>query len=171
MTEKPIFLKSDDSLHYCAEEMAKHHVGAIVVKDDSDILGVLTEQDIVRKILAQGINPLEKQVRDVMETDLVTVSPDTDIFEALVMMKEANIRHLPVVSDQKLLGLLTIKDILKIEPQLFELMVEKFELREEERKPINRLGPNEGVCNTCGEYTDNLKLKQGVLVCSDCLKH
>ncbi|MBW2970751.1 CBS domain-containing protein [Candidatus Woesearchaeota archaeon] len=58
------------------------------------------------------------------------------MYDSLVLMRDYNIRHLPVVHKKELVGYLTIKDILKIEPQLFELIVEKFELREEHRKPI-----------------------------------
>lgn len=170
MTEKPIFLRTDDSLKQCAEEMEKHHVGSILIKDDGDILGVLTEQDIVRKAIAKGINPLERSVRDFMETELTTITPGTDIFDALIRMRDMNIRHLPVVDGKRLLGLLTLKDILKIEPQLFELLVEKFELKEEHRKPINKIKENEGICSACGEYTDELRLKGRVLICDACFK-
>ena len=92
------------------------------------------------------------------------------MFEALIRMRDLNIRHLPVVDDKKLIGLLTLKDVLKIEPQLFELLVEKFELREEGRKPLNKREPNEGICQTCGEYAGELKTKDGVMVCSSCFK-
>jgi len=149
--------------------MDSHHVGAIVVKDSHDILGLITEQDIVRNVIAKGINPLENNIKEFMEKELTTIPPDMDIFDALVKMRDMNIRHLPVVDDKKLLGLLTLKDILKIEPQLFELLVDKFEVREEERKPINKIGANEGICQTCGEYAEKLVVKDDVMVCPACL--
>jgi len=71
-----------------------------------------------------------------METNLTTTTPDEDIFEALRIMRDYNIRHLPVMHQGKFVGLVTLKDILKIEPDLYEIMVEKIELREAERKPI-----------------------------------
>jgi signal-transduction protein with cAMP-binding, CBS, and nucleotidyltransferase domain len=169
MTEQPIFLRPDDSIEYCAKEMDHHHIGAILVKDEEDILGVLTEQDIVRGCIAKGINPLDKKVKDFMEKELHTITPDVDIFDALIKMRDLNIRHLPVVDDKKLLGLLTLKDILKIEPQLFDLLVEEFELREEEKKPIHKINKDEGICQTCGDYAEELKQSNGVFVCSKCL--
>ncbi len=169
MTVQPIFVRSDDSLEYCAKEMDHHHVGAILVKDEEDVLGLLTEQDIVRNCIAKGINPLDKKVMDYMERELHTITPDVDIFEALIKMRDSNIRHLPVVDGKKLLGLLTLKDILKIEPQLFDLLVEQFELREEDKKPIHKISKNEGICQTCGDYAEELKQKDGVFVCSKCL--
>ena len=168
MTTKPISVSSDASLEQCAKVMAQNHVGALVVKDNHLSKGLITEQDIVRKILAKGVNPLTKNVRDFMETKLITIGSDDDIYDALIKMRDSNIRHLPVVDKGKMVGLLTLKDVLKIEPQLFELLVEKFELREETRKPINRIISNEGICQGCGAYAENIKKLKGSLLCERC---
>ncbi|MBI2124682.1 CBS domain-containing protein, partial [Candidatus Pacearchaeota archaeon] len=146
MTTKPVSVSSDTSLEQCARMMAKNHVGALVIKDDHKSAGLITEQDIVRKAIAKGINPLTKNVRDFMEKKLKTISPNDDIYDALIVMRDSNIRHLPVVDNGKMVGLLTLKDVLKIEPSLFDLLVEKFELREEKRKPIDRIIEREAIC-------------------------
>ena len=169
MTQAPIVLSPLDSIKHCAEEMERHHVSTIIVEKNKKALGVISEQDIVRKILAKGLDPYRMKLEEVMEKEIITIKPGADIFEALMKMRDLNIRHLPVIDEGKFMGLLTLKDILKIEPQLFELMVEKFELREEQKKPINRIGKREGICNTCGEYAEELKRKDGVLVCEACL--
>ena len=103
-----------------------------------------------------------------METKLLMISPSDDIYDALIKMRDSNIRHLPVVEHGKMVGLLTLKDILKIEPQLFELLVEKFELREETRKPINRIISNEAICQGCGAYAEDVKKIKGSLLCERC---
>src|SRR3989339_1779499 len=168
MTTKPISVPSDVSLEECAKVMAKNHVGALVIKDNHQSRGVITEQDIVRKVIAKGINPLTKKVKDFMAKKLLTISPNDDIYEALIKMRDSNIRHLPVVDKGAMVGLLTLKDILKIEPSLFDLLVEKFELREEARKPINRIISNEGICQGCGAYAENIKKLKGSLLCERC---
>ena len=170
MTEKPIVLPPSDSIKHCSEEMAKHHVGTIIVKENEKVIGVIAEQDIVRKIIAKGLDPYKMKLKEVMETKLVTITADTDIFDALMKMKDLNIRHLPVIDNDKMIGLITLKDILKIEPQLFELMVEKFELKEEERKPIHHFNPSEGICQLCGEYSEKLNHIGNSLVCDKCKK-
>ena len=170
MTTRPISVSSDTSLAEGAEIMAKNHVGALVIKDDHNSKGLITEQDIVRKVLARGINPLTKKVKDFMEKELITISPNDDIYDALIKMRDSNIRHLPVVENGKMIGLLTLKDILKIEPQLFELLVEKFELREETRKPINRIIEREAICQGCGAYVENVTKVKGSLFCERCAK-
>lgn len=136
MTKKPIMVLPNTSVVECAKIMAKNHVGSLVVGRGKKLMGIITEQDIVRKIVARNQDVKKAKVEDYMEKRLVTVSPEVDIFAALKMMSEANIRHLPVMDDSNMLGFITLKDILKIEPELFDLIVDKFELREAGRKPI-----------------------------------
>ena len=170
MTTKPISVSPDASLEQCAKVMAKNHVGALVIKDDHKSIGLITEQDIVRKVVAKGINPLTKKVKDFMEKKVKTISPNADIYDALIIMRDSNIRHLPVVDNGKMVGLLTLKDVLKIEPQLFELLVEKFELKEETRKPINRIISNESIFQGFGAYSEDIMRVKGSLLCERCAK-
>ncbi len=168
MTKKPISLSPKDTLQKCAQEMAKQHVGAMVLTEGNELKGILTEQDMVRKVVAKGVNPLELKIKDVMESDVKVISPEKDIFEALIMMKDLNIRHLPVVDGKNMIGFVTLKDILKIEPQLFDLLVEKFEIREAENKPLNSPREKEGVCNICGKYAEEIEEQDGIMVCDKC---
>ena len=170
MTTKPISITSDASLEQCAKIMAKNHVGALVIKDNHKSIGLITEQDIVRKSVAKGINPLTKKVKDFMEKKLKTISSKADIYDALIIMRDSNIRHLPAVDSGKMVGLLTLKDILKIEPSLFDLLVEKFELREKTRKPISRIIAREAICQGCGAYVEDVVKVKGSLLCERCAK-
>lgn len=168
MTINPISISADISLLECAKIMSEKHVGTVVVKEWNS-LGILTEQDIVRKAVAHGIDINEK-VKRFMETKLITIPPDMDVYDALIKMRDNNIRHLPVIKNHEMVGLLTIKDILKIEPELFDLIVEKFELREESRKPINRIIPTEGICQECGNYSEKIIEASGTVLCDNCAK-
>jgi signal-transduction protein with cAMP-binding, CBS, and nucleotidyltransferase domain len=67
---------------------------------------------------------------------MVIISPEKDIYDAIIKMRDKDVRRLPVIHDGELIGLLTEKDILKIEPSLFDLLVERYEIREEDKKPI-----------------------------------
>lgn len=136
MTHEPVVISPNKTLREAAKIMAQTHVGALLVKENEQIIGIITEQDMVRKGIATAGNTALKKVKEVMETDMVTTSPDEDIFEALRIMRDYNFRHLPVMHGGKFVGLVTLKDILKIEPDLYEILVEKIELREAERKPV-----------------------------------
>lgn len=134
MTHRPVSVRSSMTLAECAMLMKDKRVGSLLVRDDGNLLGILTETDIVRKAVAVQKSPGALIAKDIMHSDVVTISPEKDVFEAINLMREQDIRHLPVVDDKKLIGLLTMKDVLRIEPQLFDLLVEKLEVREEERK-------------------------------------
>lgn len=168
MTEQPIAVAPSTALDVAARTMAEHHVGALVVKDANGMLGIVTEQDFVRKAIAPGLNVAGTPVKSIMANTIQTIGPDADIFDALIMMRDYNVRHLPVMNEKQFVGLLTLKDVLKIQPQLFELLVDTIELREAERKPINRIIPSEGICEECGEYTEALRDMKGTMVCPGC---
>lgn len=169
MTKKPITISPNVTIQKCAEIMEGQHVGALIVQGKGGLAGIITEQDIVRKSVINNDKPSVRVAGEVMEKEMHTIEPHKDIFDALLKMKEVNIRHLPVVSDGKMVGLLTLKDVLKIEPQLFDLLVEKFEIREEERKPVNKASYKEGICQLCGSYSEELTNNEGSLVCHKCL--
>jgi len=167
MTEKPITVSPKTSLQECAKLMEEQHVGSLLIKEDEEIQGIITEQDIVRKAMSKGL-PSTTEVINIMEENLITISPEKDIFEALRVMRDYNIRHLPVIDKNDFLGLITVKDVLKIEPDLFDIMVEKFEVREEERKPVYTQPEKEGVCELCGNYSEEMSYEDGSNICSKC---
>lgn len=169
MTRKPISVAPDRTIYECSKIMLQNHVGSMLVVVKGELNGILTEQDIVRKVVAKGLDPKNTTVKDIMITNLITMQPDADIYDALVLMRDRNIRHLPIMHKKEMLGYLTIKDILKIEPELFELLVEKFELREESTKPV--IGEEtmpEGICEMCGQHGDRLYHLEGILYCDSC---
>lgn len=170
MTHRPIIIGTDANLVACVDLMKRNHVGALLVSEKDELKGILTEQDIVHKLVGENRVANESKVAEIMEGTVNTVTPDQDIFEALMMMRNLNIRHLPVIEGGRLVGLLTLKDILKIQPQLFDLIVSKFELREEENKPINNIGDEEGICNICGNYSPKLKFRDEIAMCEECMK-
>jgi len=134
MTTTPISIDNEASIHEASKIMLDNHVGALLVTSKGKRGGIISERDIVRKAIAKGINPIDKSVKEFATTDLITIVPEADIYEAIIKMRDNNIRHLPVVEGDKYIGFISVKDILKIEPQLFEIIVEKFEIMEWERK-------------------------------------
>jgi CBS domain-containing protein len=136
MTQEPICVAPDDNVISCASKMKQFKVGGMVVKQGNKLVGICTEQDFVHNLVAENKNPNDFKVKDIMCSTVRTIEPDKDIFEAIMKMRDLNVRRLPVVSNNELVGIITMKDIVKIEPQLFDLLVDKIEIREEETKPI-----------------------------------
>jgi CBS domain-containing protein len=133
MTKQPITVSSEATLQQCAGVMAEHHVGSVIVEDEK-LVGIITEQDIVRKAVIHNRKPSQTLAGEIMERKLITISPDASIADALQLMAEKNIRHLPVLDTTDMVGLITGKDILKLNPTLFETIAHKIERREEQDK-------------------------------------
>ncbi len=166
MTQAPITITPETSVRECANLMRAEHIGGVPIVEKGELKGIITEQDIVRKVIALG-KDVKQPVSKFMVKKVITISSNKDIYDALVKMRDNGVRHLPVVYGRKLIGLLTVKDVLKIQPQLFELLAEKYELREESRKPVFTQTTS-GVCQVCGRFTEHLYDIDGVLMCAEC---
>jgi CBS domain-containing protein len=169
MVRKPIAVSPDASVKEAANLMKKHDVGSLVVNENDKLVGYITEQEIVHKVVARGLDPNKKKVKHIVNQDVKTVGPNTDIYDALKKMARFGVRQMPVVDRKKLVGLLTQKTILKVQPQLFELVAEKIELKEEHRKAIFGQDTLEGTCDLCGMFSENIKQVSGQFVCERCV--
>jgi CBS domain-containing protein len=94
--------------------MAANNVGIVAVLDGDRLVGVFSERDVVRKVVARGLDAAGTPVADVMTARLVVADADEDYQSAMSKMDQANIRHLPVVSGERLLSMLSIRDLMRI---------------------------------------------------------
>lgn len=136
MTNKPVTVSPDASVMDAATTMKEKGVGSLLVMQGSELAGIMTEKDIVVKVVSENKDPSITKVKSIMtaKEHIVSITPEKDVYEAMVIMRENEIRRLPVIQGNALKGLITQKDILKIEPALFELLVETIRIREEDRK-------------------------------------
>ncbi|WP_266204881.1 CBS domain-containing protein [Pontibacter kalidii] len=109
------------TVYYALECMVEQNVGALLVMDGERFAGIFTERDYARKIILRGKASKETQVREIMSEHPVTVTPDDTVENCMNLMTQKYIRHLPVLEDGKLVGLVSIGDIVKyiIEDQKF----------------------------------------------------
>lgn len=92
--------------------LAQHGVGAMIVLDQGKLVGVVSERDYTRKVALQGKNSKETTVAEIMTRDVITVTPTTGTRACMTLMSQKNIRHLPVVEGTKVLGMISIRDIM-----------------------------------------------------------
>lgn len=111
----------------CAGVMAAEHVSSAVVIENNAIQGIVTEKDLARKIVAKGLNPSDILVKDIMTRDVITIDPTTSLYDAMVKLNSKKIKHLPVVSENVVTGMITAMDILRVQPSLMEIMVARAE--------------------------------------------
>jgi len=93
--------------------MAEHSLGALLVMDGDELVGLFSERDYSRKVILQGLRSQDTPVRDVMSTSVITISPDESVQHGLTIMTEKYIRHLPVTDDSGVLGVVSIGDLVK----------------------------------------------------------
>ena len=171
MTRNFVAVKPDANLINCAREMMKKRVGSLVLKDGQKLSGLLTEKDIIWAMTKKGAKGLDKiKAGDVASKKIATIKPGADLYEALQRMKKLKFRRLPVTVDGNVIGMLTLKDILRIEPSLFS-DINKIEQIKEESEKLKRMKGErwikDGVCEECGN-SDILYKIDSRLMCLAC---
>ncbi len=98
-----------------ADTMHRHHIGSVVIVNDGKIAGIFTERDLLNRVVAPGLDPAATPVRDVMTSKLAVCTRDTTIEECRGVMSRSKMRHLPVVENGDLIGIISSGDILSRE--------------------------------------------------------
>ncbi len=110
--EKNFSVASTDTVLQALKVMAEAHIGAILVTEDGKIVGIYTERDYLYKGEIEGRLAKDTLVKDVMVSKMMTVTKDTTVEQCMGLMKQYNIRHLPVVEDEHLVGLVSMRDVM-----------------------------------------------------------
>lgn len=100
-----------------AKTMADSNVGCVAVLEDQGLVGIFTERDLLRRVIAENRDLDRFKVSDVMTAEVVCGAPDDSVGRAVLLMRKHRIRHLPVVEDDQILGMLSIRDLLRDEMQ------------------------------------------------------
>jgi len=173
MSSPVITVDEDATANRVAELMEKHELGCIIVTSkEGKPIGIITERDLVTRVLAKNVKPDTLKAKDVMTTPLITIEPDETISEAARKMSRLNIRRLGVVYKGQLIGILSSKDILAVMPELIETIQERALIEGENLAQTTMTEEEEsslaGYCDRCGGWSDNLKEVDGEFLCEDC---
>jgi signal-transduction protein with cAMP-binding, CBS, and nucleotidyltransferase domain len=166
MSSPVIAIDENSNMVEVAGMMRDHKVGAIIVTGNDDKpVGIVTERDVVVRVVSSGAIPREIQVKEVMTSPLRMVKPETSLIDAMSIMGRLNIRRLGVSYKGRLEGVISDKDILRMVPTMIEIVQERSRIR----RGDSLSGPSVvGYCDSCGIYTTNLRSMDGEFLCEDC---
>jgi CBS domain-containing protein len=106
---------ADDTVHNAVLYMTERNIGAVTVIEGNRVVGLFSERDLMKRVVAEGRDPAEVYVREVMTTALTTASPEESYEEGLRKMQQARCRHLPILENNNFVGLISLRDLLKVD--------------------------------------------------------
>lgn len=170
MSKNPITASYSSTIIDIARIMRDHNIGSVIILDDyGKPVGIVTERDIVVKVLASGLD-VNNGVSKVMSKPLITVNPSTRIVDAAKIMVKRNIRRLIVMDGDKMVGIVTEKDILKVAPEIIDILLEAMKVNVGVEYGYSSGGSLTGYCDCCGEWSDELIDFNSEYLCPECRK-
>jgi CBS domain-containing protein len=169
MTRPVITAGVDIDIYSAAKIMGKANVGSLIIVQGIKPIGILTERDLVKKIVAHAIDPRSVKAEEVMSSPLVTISPETSLRDAAATMLKSGVKRLPVISDGTLVGIITDTDL--VSGSSLGLSDILSDLLDMHRESIHFTEPREmvaGICEVCGQLSDSLENVNGELLCWSC---
>ena len=117
----------ESSVYEALQKMANHEIGALIVVEQGEICGLFSERDYARKVVLQGKQSKEIPVQEIMTRRVITLEPEQTVEAAMVVMSDKHVRHLPVVEEGRLIGLVSIGDIVQAVIEAQRLTIEELE--------------------------------------------
>lgn len=108
-------IEPEQSVRAAAMKMSERNIGAVAVVDSGELAGIFSERDIMARVVAKGLNPDDTPVRVVMSKEIVVADPRENVDDAILKMQSIGSRHLPVVQNGKLVGMISIRDLLEVD--------------------------------------------------------
>jgi CBS domain-containing protein len=122
-----ISINADETVYKALELMASENVGALLVMEGEQVTGIISERDYARKVILEGRSSLKTAVQKIMVTKVLYITPDMSVEEGLVLMSDKRCRHLPVFEDEKLIGMVSIGDLVKANVAEKDFMINQLE--------------------------------------------
>ncbi len=159
-----VYVSPDTSVKDVARILKTQHIGSVLVKDKEDVVGIITDTDIINRYV---IDRKGEKARNIMTKKLITISENKTIEDAARLMIEKNIERVLVRKNNRIVGMVSTMDILKVEPELYKNLLEALKMKS---GPIYKSDVMFGVCEKCGNYSDDLREVNGMWLCEECRK-
>lgn len=158
--------------------MTNGRVGSVIITKETHPVGIVTESDLVDKVISHNLLPARVKAGDIMSTPLITIAPEKSVELALREMVRRRIRRLPVVQGKKLIGLLSDSDLIAVSSELSEILHDLIrqnnpegEFAPESEEAAESKNPSifiQGICEVCQNFKESLENIDGTYVCNRC---
>jgi len=154
-----------------AKLMKKYGVDSIVVLNNGEPVGIVTQGDIISELVSKDTKPSTVKLKDIMTTPLITASPNDRLSSIAKRMATEKIRRIPIIEEGKLVGIVADVDILSVSSEMNSILTELIEMNVE-REILGRgsegEGMGQGICEKCGSFSNDLVMKDGLMMCETC---
>ena len=166
-------VKGDKDLNVmeAAKLMRKHKVDSIVVLNNEEPVGIVTEGDIISELVSKDIKPSTVKLGDIMTTPLISASPNEHLSSIAKKMAAERIRKIPVIDNGELVGIVADVDIFSVSSEMNSILAELVEMNVEREilgTGSEGEGMGQGICEKCGTFSNDLVMKGGLMVCESC---
>jgi CBS domain-containing protein len=169
MSSPVITMDENAGSNLAAATMGKNDLGCVIVTNKAGkSIGIITERDLVVRVLAKNLKPDTVKAKEIMTTPLVTIEPEASISEAARRMNRLDVRRLGVIYKGDLVGIITSKDVLGVMPELIEIIQERSRIEGAARTEETEEVPLSGYCDRCNIYSESLKERDGQNICDEC---
>jgi CBS domain-containing protein len=170
LSKRVFVVDENSSVKDAARIMLEKKCRELIVISNEEVIGIIVDADITRRVVAKGLDPEKTKVREVMTKNLFTAKKEDSLEEIARMMVRRNISRVPVVSNDRLIGLITYIDILKVFPAYIELLKEESHYEEETKSVLKKRGA-QGMCDSCGNYSEGLTEIDSEFLCEECVEN
>ena len=166
MSAPVLMIDSKKTARDAGKLMRKHRKGFLVVTEKNKPAGVISESDLIEEVVCKNVKAGKIKLEDLMHEPIIAVDPEDDILTASRKMKGNNVHRLPVVSNSRVIGVISLTDIARTSPEMLELLEYRLKMKERPFEIKEKIAL--GICDSCDNYSEDLQNINDEWLCEDC---
>ncbi len=168
MTRTVVTAPPDMSAAEAGKKMVENRVGNIIIIKEGRPVGIVTESDMVAKVISKNVKPGSIKLEQLMSQLLITTKSSDDINDAVLMMAQKKIRRLPVIDDGALVGIITDADVIQASSEINQILDNLIQMNRETVLDRRDVIVTQGECEECEGFSEDLRQEEGRLKCPRC---
>jgi CBS domain-containing protein len=168
MTRNVVTASPEMTAAQAGKKMVEHKVGSVIIVEGGKPVGIVTESDMVAKVIFKNLKPSSVKLGQLMSKPLLTIKSSDDVNDAVLEMAQKKIRRLPVVEGDTLVGIITDTDVIHVSSEMGHILENLIQMNKDIVLDRRDVVISEGECEECGGYSEDLEEEDDVLKCPRC---